>query len=124
MLAVAPAQCRAIDDVVPDARLWGVAAQVYALRSPGDGGIGDAAGIAQLADAVGARGADALCLSPLHALFTADPARFAPYSPSSRLFLNPLHAAPALVFGEALSSRRRCRIPVCRPSSPATNRHA
>ena len=25
--------------------------------------------------------------------------RFGPYSPSSRLFLNPLHAAPALVFG-------------------------
>ena len=37
----------------------------------------------------------------MHALFTADPARFAPYSPSSRLFLNPLHAAPALVFGDA-----------------------
>lgn len=99
VLAVAPAQCRAIDDVVPDAHLWGIAAQVYSLRSPGDAGIGDAAGIAQLAEAAGAQGADALCLSPLHALFTADPGRFAPYSPSSRLFLNPLHAAPALVFG-------------------------
>jgi len=99
VLAVAPPQCRTIDDVVPDARLWGLAAQVYSLRSNGDGGIGDAAGIAQLAEAAGTRGADALCLSPMHALFTADPARFAPYSPSSRLFLNPLHAAPALVFG-------------------------
>ena len=56
-------------------------------------------GIAELAEVAAARGADALCLSPMHALFTADPARFAPYSPSSRLFLNPLHAAPALVFG-------------------------
>lgn len=100
VLAVAPAQCRTIDDVVPDARLWGIAAQVYALRSPNDGGIGDAAGIASLALAAGAQGGDALCLSPMHALFTADPTRFAPYSPSSRLFLNPLHAAPALVFGE------------------------
>jgi 4-alpha-glucanotransferase len=100
VLAVAPAQCRTINDVVPDARLWGIAAQVYALRSAGDGGIGDAAGIAQLAETAAAQGADALCLSPMHALFTADPARFAPYSPSSRLFLNPLHAAPALVFGE------------------------
>ncbi len=101
VLAVAPTRCRTIDDVVPDARLWGVAAQVYSLRSSGDGGIGDAAGIAELAAAVAAWGADALCLSPMHALFTADPARFGPYSPSSRLFLNPLHTAPALVFGEA-----------------------
>lgn len=100
VVAVAPAQCRTVDDVVPDARLWGLAAQVYALRSPGDAGIGDAAGVAQLAEAAGAQGADAICLSPVHALFTSDPARFAPYSPSSRLFLNPLHAAPALVFGE------------------------
>ena len=69
--------------------------------SAGDGGIGDAAGIAALAEAAGHGGADALALSPLHALFTADPARFGPYSPSTRLFLNPLHAAPALVFGEA-----------------------
>ena len=30
------------DDAVPDARLWGLAAQVYSLRHPGDGGIGDA----------------------------------------------------------------------------------
>jgi 4-alpha-glucanotransferase len=99
VLAVAPPQCRTIDDMVPDARLWGVAAQVYALRSAGDGGIGDATGIAELAEALSASGADALCLSPMHALFTADPGHFGPYSPSSRLFLNPLHAAPALVFG-------------------------
>ncbi|HUN41198.1 MAG TPA: 4-alpha-glucanotransferase [Acetobacteraceae bacterium] len=100
VLAVAPAQCRTIVDVVPDGRLWGIAAQVYALRSPGDAGIGDAAGVSHLAAAAGAQGADALCLSPVHALFSSDPARFAPYSPSSRLFLNPLHAAPGMIFGE------------------------
>ncbi len=100
VLAIAPAQCRMIEDVVPDARLWGLAAQVYGLRSAGDGGIGDAAGIASLAESVALSGADALVLSPMHALFSAHPERFAPYSPSSRLFLNPLHAAPALVFGE------------------------
>ena len=99
VLAVAPSRCRTIDDAVPDARLWGIAAQVYALRHSGDGGVGDAAGIAALVEQAGARGADALALSPLHALFSADPSRFGPYSPSSRLFLNPLHASPALVFG-------------------------
>jgi 4-alpha-glucanotransferase len=101
VLAVAPSRCRTIDDAVPDARLWGIAVQVYALRHGGDGGIGDAAGVAALAESAGSRGADALVLSPLHALFGADPSRFGPYSPSTRLFLNPLHAAPSLVFGEA-----------------------
>ena len=101
VLAVAPSRCHTIDDAVPDARLWGIAAQVYSLRHHGDGGIGDASGIAALADAAGSRGADALALSPMHALFGADPSRFGPYSPSTRLFLNPLHASAALVFGEA-----------------------
>ena len=101
VLAVAPRRCHTIDDAVPDARLWGIAAQVYSLRHHGDGGIGDAAGIAALADAAGSRGADALALSPMHALFGADPSCFGPYSPSTRLFLNPLHASAALVFGEA-----------------------
>lgn len=100
VLAVAPSRCHTIEDAVPDARLWGIAAQVYALRQRSDGGIGDAAGIAALADTAGALGADALALSPLHALFSADPGRFGPYSPSSRLFLNPLHASAAMVFGE------------------------
>ncbi len=99
-LAVAPARCRRVNDIDPPARRWGMAAQVYGVRRNGDGGIGDAAGVAALAQAAARRGADALALSPLHALFTAEPVRFGPYSPSSRLFLNPLHAAPALVLGE------------------------
>ena len=99
VLAVAPGRCRTLGDVATDALLWGLAVQVYGLRQAGDGGIGDAAGIAALAEAAGRRGADALALSPLHALFSADPGRFGPYSPSSRLFLNPLHASPSLVFG-------------------------
>ncbi|HET6307366.1 MAG TPA: 4-alpha-glucanotransferase, partial [Rhodopila sp.] len=99
VLAVAPPRCRAIEDIVPDPRLWGIAAQLHGLRRSGDGGIGDLAGVAELARAAGAKGADAILLSPMHALYAADPGRFGPYAPSSRLFLNPLHAAPDLVFG-------------------------
>ncbi|HBK09017.1 MAG TPA: 4-alpha-glucanotransferase [Acetobacteraceae bacterium] len=99
VLAVSPARCRSIEDVVPDARLWGIAAQLYGLRHRGDVGIGDLAGAADLARAAGAKGADAIALSPMHALYAADPSRFGPYSPSSRVFMNPLHAAPELVFG-------------------------
>ncbi|HYZ21150.1 MAG TPA: 4-alpha-glucanotransferase [Rhodopila sp.] len=101
VLAVSPARCRSIEDVVPDARLWGLVAQLYALRHERDLGIGDLAGAATLARSAGEKGADALALSPMHALFAADPDHFGPYSPSSRLFLNPLHAAPELVFNPA-----------------------
>jgi 4-alpha-glucanotransferase len=101
VLAVSPARCRSIEDVVPDARLWGLSAQLYGLNHPGDFGIGDLAGAADLARAAGAKGADAIALSPMHALYAADPARFGPYAPSSRLFLNPLHAAPEMVLGRA-----------------------
>ena len=104
VLAVSPARCRSIEDVVPDARLWGLAAQLYGLNHPGDVGIGDLAGAADLARAAGAKGADAIALSPMHALYAADPARFGPYAPSSRLFLTPLHAAPELVFGQPANS--------------------
>jgi 4-alpha-glucanotransferase len=99
VLAVSPARCRSIEDVVPDARLWGLSAQLYGLSHPGDVGIGDLAGAADLARVAGVKGADAIALSPMHALYAADPDRFGPYAPSSRLFLNPLHAAPSLVFG-------------------------
>ena len=32
VVAVAPSRCYTIEDAVPDARLWGIAAQVYSLR--------------------------------------------------------------------------------------------
>ena len=86
-------------------RMWGVAAQVYGLRRAGDGGIGDAGAVRDLALAAARHGADAVALSPVHSLFAADPARHGPYSPSSRLFLNPLYGDPSIVFGpERLAS--------------------
>ena len=98
-LAVAPARCVTLEEVGAGRRLWGVAAQVYGLRRTGDGGIGDAGAVRDLAQAAARHGADAVALSPLHSLFAADPARHSPYSPSSRLFLNPLYGDPSTVFG-------------------------
>jgi 4-alpha-glucanotransferase len=98
-LAVAPVRCCSVEDLAPGARLWGLAAQLYGLRRAGDGGIGDTGALAALARAAARHGADALALSPAHALFTADPTRYSPYAPSSRLFLNPLYADPACLFG-------------------------
>lgn len=94
VLAVAPEHAPRVGR-----RVWGIATQVYGLRRPGDGGIGDTAAVAEFAEAAAARGADVLALSPMHALFAARPDHYGPYSPSSRLFLNPLLASPELVLG-------------------------
>ena len=55
----------------------------------------------ELAEVAARHGADAVALSPLHSLFPHDPARYGPYSPSSRLFLNPLYADPSATFDAA-----------------------
>ncbi|MET0377697.1 MAG: 4-alpha-glucanotransferase [Spongiibacteraceae bacterium] len=72
-------------------RRWGLSAQLYGLRRDQDFGVGDCAALGELARIAAAKGADALAISPTHALFSADPSHFSPYSPSSRLFLNALH---------------------------------
>lgn len=100
LLAVAPRKAFSVAQAAQGRRGFGLSAQVYSLRRAGDGGIGDFGAVAELARSAGAQGADALALSPTHALFAAEPDRFAPYSPSSRRFLNPLHADPAMVLGE------------------------
>jgi 4-alpha-glucanotransferase len=98
-IAITPSRCLTVDDLVPDRRPWGLAVQLYGLKRAGDGGIGDTTALAELATSAAAQGADAVALSPTHSLFPEDPARFGPYSPSSRLFLNPLLADPATVLG-------------------------
>jgi 4-alpha-glucanotransferase len=98
-LAVAPRRCFTFADVARGARLFGLAVQLYSLRRPGDDGFGDTAALRDFAISAAREGADAVALSPIHSLFSADPARYAPYSPSSRFFLNSLYADPAAVFG-------------------------
>jgi len=102
VLAVAPDRAASIAQIAPGGRSWGLAVQTYGVRRDGDGGVGDALGIAMLAESAAPRGADALALSPVNALFPAQPERYGPYSPSSRLFLNPLHAAPELLFDDMI----------------------
>jgi 4-alpha-glucanotransferase len=94
-VATAPERCITFADLNGGAPGWGLAAQIYSLRSQGDGGIGNFAGVAALARRAASRGADALAISPVHALYGAEPTQFSPYSPSTRLFYNPLHADPA-----------------------------
>lgn len=106
ILAVAPPRCWSIADSVGAEKIWGAAAQIYALRHDLDSagyacGTGDFAAVRACAAALARHGADALALSPSHALFGGDAGHYSPYSPSNRCFLNVLYAAPGDVFDEA-----------------------
>jgi 4-alpha-glucanotransferase len=72
-------------------RGWLVAVQLYSLRSSRNWGIGDFTDLAVLLEFAAELGADGVGLNPLHALFDNRPADCSPYSPNSRLFLNPLY---------------------------------
>ncbi|HKS63987.1 MAG TPA: 4-alpha-glucanotransferase, partial [Xanthobacteraceae bacterium] len=98
MLADAPSRCVTFGDIAPAEKLYGLAVQLYSLRQA-DEGFGTTAALRDLAVTAAREGADAIALSPTHSLFAADPAHYGPYSPSSRLFLNPLYADPATVLG-------------------------
>jgi 4-alpha-glucanotransferase len=105
-VAVAPPRTFGIGDIaragnVAGARRpWGMAVQMSGLRRPNDGGIGDFTALEACAKAAAEKGADALAISPLHALFAAAPERYSPYAPSSRLFLNGLYIDPVRTSGE------------------------
>lgn len=91
-IAVAPPRCRQ-----PPERSWGVSVQIPSLRDDRESALGDYGTLAATAAAFGRAGAAAVAISPTHALFPADPHRFSPYAPSSRLFHNVMLADPALV---------------------------
>ena len=80
-------------------KAWGVAVQLYAVRSARNWGIGDFTDLAAITAWARGLGADYVGLNPLHALFPASPAQRSPYYPSSRLFLNPLYIDPEAIPG-------------------------
>ncbi len=97
ILAVAPARCFSLADALanagrPAGPAWGLAAQLYSLRRRGDGGLGDYGSLRDLIVSAARHHADAVSISPVHAQFSADPDRFSPYAPSSRVAQNVLHA--------------------------------
>ena len=62
--------------------------QLYAVRSANNWGHGDFGDLARLLEIAGETGAAGIGINPLHALAAG---QASPYSPSSRLFLNPLY---------------------------------
>ena len=98
-IAVSPPACPRVEEIAgPSA--WGITVQLYSLRRPGDGGLGDTLALEMLARSAAAHGADALGISPVHAMFFGRSDQYSPYSPSSRLFYNVLYSAPGAILGE------------------------
>ncbi len=93
-LVVAPERCYQPPSLANGERIWGMAVQLYTLRSDRNWGIGDFTDLADFAAAAAGLGADFVGLNPLHALFPADPEMASPYSPSSRQFINVLYIDP------------------------------
>jgi 4-alpha-glucanotransferase len=106
----------------PDLRIWGWAAQLYAVRSRESWGMGDLADLGALAAWTRALGGEALMVNPLCAPAPIHPVEPSPYYPSSRRFRNPLYIrienvpgaaaladtiAPLAKAGRALNAERR-----------------
>jgi 4-alpha-glucanotransferase len=90
-LIISPPQCYEPAAIVEGRRLWGIAVQLYTVRSRVNWGIGDFGDLKQLIRWLAPRGAGFIGLNPLHALAPADAQRSSPYSASSRHFLNVLY---------------------------------
>ena len=114
LLILAPPQCYEPATIAAGRRLWGIAVQLYTLRSRGNWGIGDFDDLKSLIRWAAPRGAGFIGLNPLHALAPADPQRASPYSASSRHFLNVLYiAVPAVPeFQDCAAARERAADPL------------
>ncbi len=69
-------------------RVWGIAVQLYALRSQRNWGIGDFGDLATICAIAADAGASLIGINPLHAGHRSDPEAASPYAPASRRFLN------------------------------------
>ncbi len=94
-LIVAPSACYMPPSFVDHRnghRLWGLAVQLYALRSARNWGAGDFGDLGTFVEWVAKDlRAGLIGLNPLHAINNTRPFQVSPYSPASRLFLNVLY---------------------------------
>lgn len=73
-------------------REWGLATQLYSVRSAGSWGVGDLVDLADLATWSGTEhGAGYVLINPLHAAEPTTPMEPSPYLPTSRRFTNPIY---------------------------------
>ncbi len=91
-------------------RAWGLAVQLYSVRSRNSWGTGDLTDLADLAVwSATAHGAGFILVNPLHAAAPGAPMEPSPYLPTSRRFGNPLYLR-AEAIPEFATVRHRGRI--------------
>ena len=105
-------------------RGYGISLQLYEQIGGESIGIGDFTDLAGLGEAAGAMGAATLGINPLHALFLAAPAHRSPYSPSSRLAINPLYLDVRRLPGVTGAMRERLDAPAFAARIRALNAQA
>jgi 4-alpha-glucanotransferase len=102
-LIVAPRTAWRADEALGEGRALGVWTNLYTVRSRVNWGFGDFSDLARLAEWLAPLGVDFVAVNPLHALANRGDA-IAPYSPVSRVFMNPLYldveAVPELAHAE------------------------
>ncbi len=104
----------------PELRVWGITAQLYAARSQHSWGIGDLADLRRLIDWATERGAGLVGINPLHAPDPLPNQPNSPYSPSSRLWRDPIYLAIADVPGaESLPSAQNSATAALRLNAPS-----
>jgi 4-alpha-glucanotransferase len=93
-------------------RAWGLAAQLYSVRSRQSWGVGDLTDLTDLAVwAAADLGADYVLVNPLHAAEPVAPLEPSPYLPSSRRFFSPLYLrVEAIPEYAQLGARARARV--------------
>lgn len=106
---VAPATCYQPPAILGEGRVWGLAAQLYGIRSERNWGIGDFGDLRHLLELCAGSGASTVLLNPLHALFPDAPEHASPYSPSNRACFNALYLDVEAIadFGECDDARAR-----------------
>jgi 4-alpha-glucanotransferase len=76
-------------------RAWGLATQLYSVRSADSWGVGDLTDLTDLAVwSAAEHAADYILINPLHAAEPVAPMEPSPYLPSTRRFFNPLYIRP------------------------------
>jgi 4-alpha-glucanotransferase len=91
-LIVAPPYCYLPDAFLQSRKVWGLAVQLYSLRSATNWGAGDFTDLRDLIEWAGRDlGASLIGVNPLHALKNSRPHHLSPYAPNSRLYLNELY---------------------------------
>jgi 4-alpha-glucanotransferase len=79
-------------DRLGNRKLWGLAAQLYSVRSHRSWGVGDLTDLGELASWAGAEhGAGFVLINPLHAAQPVPPMEPSPYLPTTRRFAHPLY---------------------------------